>query len=106
MAATSMTIVTIMTGAASAAIAFDFIGASYLDILLAAAIITHMKTVARIFSAAGIFAALSLTVSAQWPDYRWLPVPTTADGKPNMDAPAPRTADGKPDFSGTWRGFN
>ena len=65
-----------------------------------------MKTGPRIFAAAAICAALSLTASAQWTDYRWLPVPMTADGKPNMDAPTPRTADGKPDLSGTWRGFN
>jgi hypothetical protein len=49
---------------------------------------------------------LSITVSAQWPEFRVLPTPTLPDGKPDMNAPAPRTADGKPDLSGTWRGFN
>ena len=65
-----------------------------------------MKPVVKILAAAAFCAALSMTVSAQWPDYRWLPVPTLPDGKPDMNAPAPRTADGKPDLSGTWRGFN
>ena len=65
-----------------------------------------MKPAVKILAAAAFCAALSMTVFAQWPDYRWLPVPTLPDGKPDMNAPAPRTADGKPDFSGTWRGFN
>src|SRR5205085_3918982 len=94
------------TAVTAAAIAFDFIGASYLDIHFAAAIITGMKTAVRISIAAALCTALSITVLAQWTDYRWLPVPTTPDGKPDMNAPTPRTADGKPDLSGTWRGFN
>jgi len=65
-----------------------------------------MKFVIRTGAGAAFIAALSLTVSAQWAEYRWLPVPTTPDGKPDMNAPAPRTPDGKPDFSGTWRGYN
>src|SRR3982750_1941501 len=65
-----------------------------------------MKSAVKILAGAAICAALSITVFAQWTDYRWLPVPTLPDGKPDMNAPAPRTADGKPDFSGTWRGFN
>ena len=63
----------------------------------------------KILAGTAFCAAILLTmpaVSAQWPDYRWAPVPTTPDGKPDMNAPAPRTADGKPDFTGTWRGFN
>ncbi len=63
-----------------------------------------MKLAAKLFTGLAFCAALSMTVSAQWPDYRWMPVPTTADGKPNLNAPAPRTPDGKPDFTGTWRG--
>ena len=69
-----------------------------------------MKSVAKILAAAAVVVALTIlgssSLSAQWPDYRWLPVPMTPDGKPDMNAPAPRTADGKPDFTGTWRGYN
>ncbi len=65
-----------------------------------------MKSAVKILAGAAVCAALSMTVSAQWTEYRWLPVPTLPDGKPDMNAPAPRMADGKPDFSGTWRGFN
>jgi hypothetical protein len=47
-------------------------------------------------------AALSASVSAQWPLSPYADAPRTADGKLNLDAPAPRTADGKPDLSGVW----
>jgi hypothetical protein len=47
-------------------------------------------------------AALTASLSAQWPPYPTPGVPRTADGKPNLLAPAPRTADGKPDLSGIW----
>ena len=39
---------------------------------------------------------------AQWPSDKTPGVPTTPDGKPDLNAPAPRTADGKPDLSGLW----
>src|SRR4051812_22527176 len=65
-----------------------------------------MKSAVKIAAAASFCGALSITVFAQWPEYRVLPTPTLADGKVNMNAPAPRLADGKPDFSGTWRGVN
>jgi hypothetical protein len=68
-----------------------------------------MKFAEKILSGAAFVAALWMTtpsVSAQWADFRWLPVPMTADGKPDMNAPAPRASDGKPDFTGTWRGYN
>jgi hypothetical protein len=56
------------------------------------------------------FSAFFLTVAcvaavpvfAQWPKYQTPGVPTTADGKPDMNAPAPKLADGKPDLSGVW----
>src|SRR5436189_1606633 len=54
---------------------------------------------------AAIIAALSPSLSAQWPLYpQYLQprVPKGRDGKPDLTAPAPRTADGKPDFSGIW----
>jgi len=63
-----------------------------------------MKSVLTIAGSAAVCAILSVTLFAQWPEYRALPVPLGPDGKPNLNAPTPRTPDGKPDFSGTWRG--
>jgi hypothetical protein len=51
-----------------------------------------------------IFAAVSPSLSAQWPSYPTPGVPRLASGEPDLNAPAPRTADGKPDLSGLWRG--
>ena len=65
-----------------------------------------MKPAVKILAGAAFCAALSMTVSAQWQEYRVLPTPLTADGKPDLNAPAPRLPDGKPDLSGTWRGYN
>ena len=48
-------------------------------------------------------AALTTTLSAQWPLYPYANAPRTPDGKLNLTAPAPRTADGKPDLSGVWQ---
>ena len=53
-------------------------------------------------SIAIIMAAISSSLSAQWPPYPTAGVPKTPDGKPDLTAPVPRTADGKPDFSGNW----
>jgi hypothetical protein len=47
-------------------------------------------------------AALSVSVSAQWPRRPEAGVPRTADGKVNLTAPAPKAADGHPDLSGIW----
>jgi len=49
-----------------------------------------------------IVAALSSSLSAQWPLYPKPGVPKGPDGKPNLTAPTPRTPDGKPDLSGIW----
>ena len=50
---------------------------------------------------ATIVAALSPSLSAQWPSHP-VGVPKGPDGRPDLTAPAPRTADGKPDLSGVW----
>ena len=59
----------------------------------------------RLFIAAvlaAMVAALSPSLSAQWPLYPASGAPKGPDGKPDLTAPAPRTADGKPDLSGIW----
>jgi hypothetical protein len=59
----------------------------------------------RWFTAAvltAIVAALSPSLSAQWPLYPIPGLPKGPDGKPNLTAPAPRASDGKPDLSGIW----
>jgi hypothetical protein len=56
-------------------------------------------------TAAGSFAllaALSVSVSAQWPRRPQAGVLRTADGKVNLTAPAPKAPDGNPDLSGVW----
>lgn len=50
-----------------------------------------------------VFALLSISMHAQWLDYRAPGTPRTRDGKPNLSAPAPRASDGKPDLSGVWQ---
>ena len=53
-------------------------------------------------TAAALAVGLSVSVSAQWLEFRTPGIPRTADGKPNRVAPVPRTHDGKPDLSGLW----
>jgi hypothetical protein len=50
-----------------------------------------------------IFAAISPSLSAQWPLYPAADAPRTPDGRVKLDAAAPRTADGKPLLSGVWQ---
>jgi hypothetical protein len=61
-----------------------------------------MKSLLRTAGVIAIAAAISPSVSAQWPSYTAANVPKTPDGKPNLTAPTPRTPDGKPDLSGVW----
>ena len=49
-----------------------------------------------------LVAALSPSLSAQWPHRLEAGVPRTPDGKVNLTAPAPKAPDGKPDLSGVW----
>ena len=44
----------------------------------------------------------SATLAAQWPSFKSVSTPRTADGRVDMLGPAPRTPDGKPDLSGIW----
>ncbi len=56
----------------------------------------------RFTGAAVMIAALSVSVSAQWPRREPPGVPKGADGRVNLAAPAPRAPDGKPDMGGIW----
>ncbi len=56
----------------------------------------------RFTGAAVMIAALSVSVSAQWPRREPPGVPKGADGGVNLAAPAPRAPDGRPDLGGIW----
>ena len=49
-----------------------------------------------------ILGAMSVCLTAQWPNRPTPGIPRTTDGKPDLSAPAPRAAGGKTDLSGVW----
>jgi hypothetical protein len=61
-----------------------------------------MKTWLTAAGSLALVAALSLSLSAQWPAHPTPGAPRTADGKVNLAAPAPKFFDGKPDLTGVW----
>jgi hypothetical protein len=65
---------------------------------------------ARLVRAVAVTAFVSLgyaaAAHAQWPAYPTPNVPTTPDGKPDLNGPVPRTAQGRPDLSGIWSALN
>ena len=65
-----------------------------------------MKRSFTVVVSAAIVAALSPSLSAQWPLHPQPGVPKGSDGKPNLTAPAPRTPDRTPDLSGIWMRTN
>lgn len=62
-----------------------------------------MRLKTGILVSAGLWAALSAVVAAQWIGYPTPGIPRLPNGEPNLSAPAPKTPDGKPDLSGIWQ---
>jgi hypothetical protein len=62
-----------------------------------------MNAFIRSIAFIGVFAAVTTSLSAQWPEYKDPRAPRTPDGKVDLNGPTPRTADGKPDLSGVWQ---
>jgi hypothetical protein len=60
----------------------------------------------RPISALLVLLSTSVSLSAQWLEYRASGIPRTPDGKPNLSAPVPKMPDGKPDLSGVWAVVN
>ena len=60
-----------------------------------------MTTRIAVASLIAILAAISPSLSAQWPPYP-SGAPRTPAGQLNLAAPTPRAIDGKPDLSGVW----
>jgi hypothetical protein len=61
-----------------------------------------MRTLVQAAFLIAFVAAVSPSLTAQWPAHPTPNVPKTPDGKPNLAGPTPRTPDGKPDLSGLW----
>jgi hypothetical protein len=57
---------------------------------------------ACLWTAAFAVAAIPISLSGQWPDFKASGAPRGSDGKVVPDAPAPKAVDGKPDLSGIW----
>src|SRR5437660_1509437 len=49
-----------------------------------------------------VLLAASVSLSAQWLEYRASGIPRTPDGKPGLSPLAPKIQDDKPDLSGVW----
>jgi hypothetical protein len=50
-----------------------------------------------------VLCAMSVSLTAQWPNHPTPGMPRTPGGKPDLSAPAPLSANDKPDLSGVWR---
>jgi hypothetical protein len=59
--------------------------------------ITGMRTLTVVAAILPV-TLFSVTLRAQWPDYKTSGVPRTGEGKPVMDGPTPKSAD-----VGSWR---
>lgn len=60
----------------------------------------------RMAGTCAVVAALSASLSAQWPLHPPSSAPVAPGGEINLTAPTPRMPDGKPDLSGVWQTVN